>query len=549
MRLVIRMTDRPAVREELASLLRDLQADVLASWTLPNARPEGVAPLDDKPDPPFSYLVIDARAHFVPDSTGWDASHFVLAQLQRSATFADDAYLLVEPDVLQAPAMPITIGAQPSFDWPFPPDFAWHLQSRYTQLTDAQSGVSTGHGAQLAILDTGIWPDHVSTPGASRLRMERAWNFVDNNDDVTDPRTGGLGNNPGHGTATLAILTGGWIRASHPKHGWSFDGHFGGAPFHPVIPYRIANSVVHFYSSAMAEGISRVAKVATEEPERDLVCSISMGGIAIQAWADAVNAAYAAGVTLVAAAGNNFSGVPTRYVVYPSRFNRVLTVVGATSLKEPYLQSAPGVMQGCCGPASVMRKAIAAFTPQVPWAKVGTPDTFDLDGQGTSCATPQVAAAAALWLEANGANAGKGWPRVEAVRTALFRSADYIARYEYAFGRGLLRANDALLHDKFGDLPQQPKDRVSWPFWRLLLGLDEPSTPAESMFEVEATQAALMDPLLSGTLGSDEEAKLLIGSTDPRTLAGLMNRLSNMPSLSGALRRYMSRRSEKRRSN
>jgi hypothetical protein len=102
-----------------------------------------------------------------------------------------------------------------------------------------------------------------------------------------------------------------------------------------------------------------------------------------------------------------------------------------------------------------------------------------------------------------------------------------------------LRAHDALSVIDVGNPPSQPKDRVSYPFWRLLLGLDEPSTPAEAMFEVEATQLALMDPLLSGTLGSDDEAHTLVKASPPDVLLGLMNRLSNMPTTSNVLRDYM----------
>ena len=55
-------------------------------------------------------------------------------------------------------------------------------------------------------------------------------------------------------------------------------------------------------------------------------------------------------------------------------------------------------MAGNYGPNSKMRTAIAAFTPNVPWARFGCPQIVDLNGAGTSAATPQVAAAAATWI-------------------------------------------------------------------------------------------------------------------------------------------------------
>lgn len=228
-----------------------------------------------------------------------------------------------------------------------------------------QSSVASGVHIMLAIFDRGIWPPHVTTLEATRLLLGRAWNVVDGNANVTDPVTGGMLNNPGHGTATLALLAGGRIDVRSSALG-GFHGNFGGSPFRSVVPFRIADSVVHFYTSAMAEGIAKVNDTAVAEPAVDLVCSVSMGGVASQSWADAVYAAYDAGVKIVAAAGNNHGGFPTSYVACPSRFNRVVTAVGATSEHMPYLHSDPTVMQGCVGPASAMRRSVAGYTPQAP---------------------------------------------------------------------------------------------------------------------------------------------------------------------------------------
>ncbi|MEV9163459.1 hypothetical protein AB0127_27640, partial [Klebsiella pneumoniae] len=86
----------------------------------------------------------------------------------------------------------------------------------------------------------------------------------------------------------------------------------------------------------------------------------------------------------------------------------------------------PGtLMAGNYGPASKMRTAIAAATPNLPWARIGAPTVVDHDGSGTSSATPQVAAAAAIWLADSAHSAGlpEDWRRVEAIRHALFASA------------------------------------------------------------------------------------------------------------------------------
>ena len=85
---------------------------------------------------------------------------------------------------------------------------------------------------------------------------------------------------------------------------------------------------------------------------------------------------------------------------------------------RPYADLA-GAMEGCFGPESTYPTTMAAYTPNIPWAVYGCPTVCRLDGEGTSSATPQVAAAAALWIERYKAALPDDWRRVEAVRHAL----------------------------------------------------------------------------------------------------------------------------------
>jgi Subtilase family len=143
-----------------------------------------------------------------------------------------------------------------------------------------------------------------------------------------------------------------------------------------------------------------------------------------------------------AATGNHVGSSPPRVLVYPARYPRVIAVCGVMADGRPYADLDETVLEGSFGPASVMGQAIAAYTPNIPWPQYGCRGGVRLNGDGTSAATPQVAAAAALWLESRKQRLPRDWRRVEAVRHALFstaRTGD--AKH---FGNGILQAHSAL---------------------------------------------------------------------------------------------------------
>ena len=320
----------------------------------------------------------------------------------------------------------------------------WHLAEGFTGFEKVRA-IATGNGVRIAHLDTGYWPPQVSTP--RHIRRDLGYNFYENNTNTTDPGTGGLLRNPGHGTATLAIVSGNTVDLIY--QGKQYTGDLGGAPDAEVVPVRIGPSVIHFFSSAMAlamdYALGPTGDPANSNPANKCdVVTISHGGLPSESWADAVNNLYEAGVVVVAASGDNFSQLPTHLTVYPSAFNRVVTAVGATYDKTPYVTRKIGELQGNWGPDDVMDKAIAAYTPNVAWMLFRTTDGFDMDGAGTSASTPQIAAACALWIQLYGANYAAGWQRVEACRLALFRSADPGKRQRHLSRQGNpRRAQDA----------------------------------------------------------------------------------------------------------
>ena len=103
-----------------------------------------------------------------------------------------------------------------------------------------------------------------------------------------------------------------------------------------------------------------------------------------------------------------------------------------------------------------MKTALGAYTPNVPWAEIDCAKVVDMDGAGTSAATPQIAAAAALWLAEHWdvvKNYSQPWMRIEAVRFALFSAAAKstakmgTAETLEKIGQGVVKADAALAVD------------------------------------------------------------------------------------------------------
>jgi Subtilase family len=300
----------------------------------------------------------------------------------------------------------------------------------------------------------------------------------------------------------------------------------------------------------MAQGLDH-ALAPNGYPPCDVV-SLSHGGLPSSAWADAVNRLYDAGIVVVAASGDSFYAViidlATHFTVYPSAFNRVITATGATYDMKPYVTSVPLAMQGCWGPDSVMKKAIAAYTPNVPWMDRGTVDGWDMNGRGTSASTPQIAAACALWLSLYGSQYAVPWQRVEACRVALFSSASVPAGGSDGehIGTGILnvsamldatRANQILGMAQAGQLQESATDEVSCPFWRLLFGIGPPGSGVEQMYETEAAQvlARSQNPTLINALLAYQHGQGIASETKEKLRAAYIAE----PSISATLAAYL----------
>lgn len=368
--------------------------------------------------------------------------------------------------------------------WPRPAtnlgadEFVWHIGEQHSQLKKAAERVQKAADElkqlnatdqrkynpliRIAHIDTGYVPSHPSTP-ANLLRGEGI-SFVsgeENNkgEDIFQNKMKML-EQDGHGSATLAILAGNYINKADSYA--EYEGFFGGIPFAEVLPVRICDTVYNaFNANDVARGIEYAIEKGCE------VITMSMAGYPTRRVAKAVNKAYEAGVVIVTAAGNNWvkgiSKLTPKALMYPARFDRVIAACGVCYNEAPYdfeanqeemkLRSEGGdTMQGNWGPEQAMQTALAAYTPNLAWANnnPNKPYRFTRTGGGTSSATPQIAAAAALWILFNRKKlVDKGfagtWKQAEAARQALFQSGgrDYPGYKKY-YGNGSLKASNAL---------------------------------------------------------------------------------------------------------
>jgi len=410
-----------------------------------------------------------------------------------------------EAESLLAAAGSCDQAQEPDSRLPVGDGFFWFRDQVHSQLQAARDEIGQPAArVRIAHFDTGYDPSHITKPQFLRTDLQR--NFEDGDPNDATDRSEGAFNNLGHGPGTISILAGAVVDGSP----------LGGAAFLDVIPVRVANSVVLFRNSTIAKAFDYVHSLSSDPNKRVHVITMSMGGLASQAWADAVNALYELGVFIVTAAGNNFGNFPAKSIVYPARFKRVIAACGVMADGKPYADLPFRIMAGNYGPESKMPTALAAYTPNTPWARMGCNQLVDHDGRGTSSATPQIAAAAALWIQKHKSkweSYSQGWMRVEAVRKALADSARLeSAALSERLGRGIIRAQAALAQNpaKEAALSKQPKDSVSFPFFKVITGLGiAASNPRQQMLELEAIQLMQQSKGLEDLLPDPEQPEKL----------------------------------------
>jgi hypothetical protein len=431
-------------------------------------------------------------------------------------------------------------------------NFDWYLDDANSGLRSARNAIQTlpdQWQVRIGHLDTGYTDGHQLLPVRLDRQLQRSFVPGDNTQSAVDPFKTGFMKNPGHGTGTLCLLAGGRLSGLGFTDENRADGDYlGGAPHATVIPVRIAPSVVLLYTSGFAQGLDYLLAPNGDPSQRVDVVSMSMGGVCSAAWTDIVNRAYDAGVVLCTAAGNHFGDLPPTSIVYPARYRRVIAVCGVMQDGRPYADLPLKIMCGCYGPQSKMSTAMAAYSPNLPWALFNNPKAFRWDGEGTSAATPQVAAAAALYIEAHYDELQKlpGWAKVEAVRNALFTAAARKSgggKIDARLGNGVLDAAAALgipVSDSIR--PQEKPDSASFPFLRVLtgIGLSQETTTAD-MLNVEIVQLTQQYADLQKML-PDPEA---INPNDPQDIKRIndfLSAITTIPSASKHLKAAVSNR-------
>jgi len=299
---------------------------------------------------------------------------------------------------------------------PNDPDYGkqWNLQM--IDMPKAWDS-SKGKGVVVAVLDTGIayedYDDFKQVPDLKGVKFVTGYDFVNDDDHANDDH--------GHGTHVAGTIA----QATNNNEGVA------GVAFEATLmPVKVLN---HFGSGTSAD-IADAIRFAADKGAKVINMSLGGGGYS-PAMASAVDYARKKGVTVVAAAGNAGRARVEFPAAYPGAV--AVSAVGPERTRAPYSSygkeldiAAPGgdkrkgdqdgIIQNTIDPRNPARSVYASY-------------------QGTSMATPHVAAVAALLYAA-----GASGP--DEVEKALFAGATRMNGQAWTdeYGHGLLNAKASL---------------------------------------------------------------------------------------------------------
>ena len=262
-----------------------------------------------------------------------------------------------------------------------------------------QATGNTGAGVKVAVLDTGIDYKHPDLDG----NYKGGYDFVNKDADPMDDN--------GHGTHVAGTI-------AAERDGSGVVGVAPGASLY-AVKVLAANGGGN-YSDIIA-GLQWCVTNGIQ------VANMSLGSTTVSTTLEtACNNAYAAGVVLVAAAGNNGTTAGTGdNVLYPARYASVIAVAATDSADKRITTSSTGSTVALSAPGQNIYST----------ARGGGYATMS----GTSMACPHVSGAAALVI-ASGLASGP-----QAVRDRLTKTADDLGTVgrDALFGFGLVDADEA----------------------------------------------------------------------------------------------------------
>lgn len=328
-------------------------------------------------------LVPPVRSPRPDPGAAWDAVYRLRAQAQ--VVHAEPLFEYVVDDVNGAPS--VRGGSGGDHDPATDGHFEWSLQKANVIAAWSLFGArKPGAGVLVGHPDTGFTP-HPELADPARLLVSKGFDFDDDDPDPTDDLSGGLLDNPGHGTGTGSVI----VSGRGPAPGATSPEFVSGvAPFASLIPIRTTESVVLFSMRGLRRAIDHAVAQGAH------VISISLGGpLPSPALRDAVRRANEAGTIVLAAAGNQ-----VRVVVFPAAFEETIAVAASNVRDGEWSGSSRGDAVDITAPGAGVWRARVERGPG------STPFAFSVErGNGTSFAVATTAGVAALWVSFHGFNA------------------------------------------------------------------------------------------------------------------------------------------------
>jgi serine protease len=273
----------------------------------------------------------------------------------------------------RSPLMEIMEAIEPNFEYhtlaaPNDPDYGkqWNLRSINVEAAWKET---QGEGITVAVIDTGITP----VPDLEGTSFTEGYDFVNDRTDALDDN--------GHGTHVAGTIA----QTTNNNYGVA-----GIAYKATLMPIKVLDQSGSGTIADIAEAIRFAADQGAD------VINMSLGGFGdSQALQDAIAYAHQKNVVLVAAAGN----ANANSAAFPARYPNVIAVsaLDAAGVKAPYSNfgagvdlAAPGGSRDASNPDSIangiLQETIDPETGLSSWRSL----------QGTSMATPHVAAVAAM---------------------------------------------------------------------------------------------------------------------------------------------------------